>query len=120
MAKGKRSKKKNTGIRISEFLREYLPNIVKLTKEPSGGYSLDEMKVLWNEGLMPGGKLRHFGKKMKYKIKGNTKNYDLLASMKNEREELLKKLSEDPKLDVFIEIRKRGTGIASMKSGLLE
>jgi len=116
--------KKNTdGIKASDFLRDYLPNINEFTKRiPKGGYTWDGMKAQWLEGKIPSGTLRHIASKLKYKVQGNTNNYDLLASMLRDREEILKKLSEEPALDVIIEIRQKGLAGAtpSLRSGLLE
>lgn len=115
------SRKENTGLKISDFLRDYLPKIQSFSMNKEGGFTFAEEKLLWRQGKMTAAFLKQVGKKLEYQTY-QVSNYDLLASMKRDREKLLSVLRKRPDLDAVIEIKVKGkkTGTPSLRSGLLD
>ncbi|MDD5700354.1 MAG: hypothetical protein PHH00_04190 [Candidatus Nanoarchaeia archaeon] len=114
--------KENTGLRLSDFLKSQLPNISSFSMNKLGGFTFSEEQQLWREGKMTASFLKQVCKMLQYQTY-QVSNYDLLQSLKNNRDKLIKVLRERPELDQNIVIKskgKSGIGSGTLKSGLLD
>lgn len=114
--------KENTGLKLSDFLKSHLPNIYSFSMNKPGGFIFSEEQQLWREGKMTASFLKQVSKMLQFQTY-QVSNYDLLQSLKDNREKLMKVLRERPELDQNIIIKskaKSGIGSGTLKSGLLD
>lgn len=112
--------KQNTGLKLSEFLTNILPQIETFSMNKSGGYTYEEERSLWVRGKMTAAFLKKVASMLEYQT-FQSSNYDLLNSLKRDRENLIDVLKRRPHLDKEIILKTKGpTGSGTLKSGLLE
>jgi len=115
--------KVDTGLRLSDFIRNYLPNIDGFSMNKEGGFTFKEEKNLWRQGKMTAAFLKQAASMLQYPT-FQVSNYDLLHSLKSDRQKILELLKNKPALDgnIFIKSKRGGTTAASsrLKSHLLD
>ena len=116
------SGKEDTGLKLSDFLKNQLPKICSFSMNKPGGFTFSEERQLWREGKITASFLKQVSKMLQFQT-FQVSNYDLLQSLKDNREKLIKVLQERPELDQNIVIKskgKSGIGSGTLKSGLLD
>jgi hypothetical protein len=107
--------KMNTGLNLSEFIRDHLLGIDGFSMNKEGGFTYEEERALWREGKMTAAFLKQVAKMLQYPT-WQVSNRDLLYTLKDNRNKILKLLKERPELDETIQIKSKHA-IAS--SGML-
>jgi hypothetical protein len=113
------SGRESTGLNLSDFLNKILPLISTFSMNKAGGYTYEEERLLWQEGKMTAAFLKKVASMLDYQT-FQSSNYDLLNSLKRDKEALIKVLKEKPYLDKEIILKSKGSGKGgTLKSGLL-
>ena len=112
--------RQNTGLKLSAFLTNILPQINSFSMNKPGGYTYEEERSLWEEGKMTAAFLKKVASMLEYPT-FQSSNYELLNSLSRDRERLIELLEEKPHLDKEIVIKSKGSGNSgTLKSGLLD
>ncbi len=98
--------KKNTDLRLSDFLKNYLPEIYSFSLNKLGEFTFHKEQKLWEQGKMTAPFLKQVGGRLGFPT-SQVSNYKLLYSLKNQREKLIELLKEQPELDQYIAIKTR-------------
>ena len=114
------SERESTGLKLSDFLNNILPQISTFSMNKPGGYTYEEERLLWQEGKMTAAFLKKVASMLDYQT-FQSSNYDLLNSLKRDKQELITVLKEKPYLDKEIILKSKGPGKGggTLKSGLL-
>jgi uncharacterized protein YdcH (DUF465 family) len=99
--------KEDTGLKLSSFIKEHLPQIYSFSMNKVYGFSFEEEQSLWRSGKMTAAFLKQVASMLQYPT-FQVSNYDLLQSLKSDRQKLIDLLEKKPELDTTIRIKSKG------------
>lgn len=109
----------DTGLKVSVFIKDHLPDIDGFSMNKKGGFTFEEEKSLWRQGKMTAAFLKQVGSILQYPTY-QTLNKDLLYSLKSDRLKILELLKKKPELDVTIRIKSKDPKPPGGSPGLLK